>query len=68
VRTFLNERLEVDHAEVTSIMVGKKTKIPMDCRLMKKGVLYLQLLNQGGNILAPHRGHILMAHVLGTVV
>jgi len=35
--TFLNERLEGDHAEVTSIMVGKKTKIPMDYRLMKKG-------------------------------
>ena len=37
VMTFLNERLEGDHAEVTSIMVGKKTKIPMDYRLMKKG-------------------------------
>lgn len=35
--TFLNERLEGNHAEVTSIMVGKKTEIPMDYRLMKKG-------------------------------
>jgi phospholipid transport system substrate-binding protein len=35
--TFLNERLEGDHAEVTSLMVGKKTEIPMDYRLMKKG-------------------------------
>ena len=35
--TFLNERLEGDHAEVKSIMVGKKTEIPMDYRLMKKG-------------------------------
>ena len=34
---FLNERLEGDHAEVMSIMVGKKTEIPMDYRLMKKG-------------------------------
>jgi phospholipid transport system substrate-binding protein len=34
---FLNERLEGDHAEVTSLMVGKKTEIPMDYRLMKKG-------------------------------
>jgi phospholipid transport system substrate-binding protein len=33
---FLNERLEGDHAEVKSIMVGKKTEIPMDYRLMKK--------------------------------
>ena len=35
--TFLNERLEGNHAEVRSIMVGKKTEIPMDYRLMKKG-------------------------------
>jgi ABC-type transporter MlaC component len=35
--TFLNERLEGDHAEVKSLMVGKKTVIPMDYRLMKKG-------------------------------
>ena len=35
--TFLNERLEGNHAEVKSIMVGKKTEIPMDYRLMKKG-------------------------------
>ncbi len=35
--TFLNERLQGDHAEVKSIMVGKKTEIPMDYRLMKKG-------------------------------
>jgi phospholipid transport system substrate-binding protein len=34
--TFLNERLEGNHAEVKSIMVGKKTEIPMDYRLMKK--------------------------------
>src|SRR5437868_3803562 len=35
--TFLNERLEGNYAEVQSIMVGKKTEIPMDYRLMKKG-------------------------------
>src|SRR6267143_1001965 len=35
--TFLNEQLEGNHAEVKSIMVGKKTEIPMDYRLMKKG-------------------------------
>jgi phospholipid transport system substrate-binding protein len=35
--TFLNERLEGNHAEVKSIMVGKKTEMPMDYRLMKKG-------------------------------
>jgi phospholipid transport system substrate-binding protein len=35
--TFLNERVEGNHAEVKSIMVGKKTEIPMDYRLMKKG-------------------------------
>ena len=34
---FLNERLEGDHAEVKSIMVGKKTEIPLDYRLMLKG-------------------------------
>ena len=34
---FLNEQLEGNHAEVKSIMVGKKTEIPMDYRLMKKG-------------------------------
>lgn len=34
--TFLNERLEGNHAEVKSILVGKKTEIPMDYRLMKK--------------------------------
>ena len=33
---FLNERLEGNHAEVKSILVGKKTEIPMDYRLMKK--------------------------------
>lgn len=35
--TFLRELLEGDHAEVRSIMVGKKTEIPMDYRLIKKG-------------------------------
>ena len=35
--TFLNERLEGNHAEVKSLLVGKKTEIPMDYRLMKKG-------------------------------
>ena len=35
--TFLNEQLEGNHAEVKSIMVGKKTEISMDYRLMKKG-------------------------------
>ena len=34
---FLNERLEGDHAEVKSIMVGKKTDTPLDYRLMMKG-------------------------------
>lgn len=34
---FLNERLEGDYAEVKTIMVGRKTDIPMDYRLMKKG-------------------------------
>jgi phospholipid transport system substrate-binding protein len=33
---FLNERLDENYAEVKSIMVGKKTEIPMDYRLMKK--------------------------------
>jgi len=33
---FLNERLEGNYAEVKSIMVGKKTEIPLDYRLMKK--------------------------------
>jgi phospholipid transport system substrate-binding protein len=35
--TFLNERLEGNYAEVKSIMVGRKTEIPMDYRLMLKG-------------------------------
>ena len=35
--TFLNERIEGNHAEVKSIMVGKKTETPMDYRLMMKG-------------------------------
>jgi phospholipid transport system substrate-binding protein len=35
--TFLTERIEGDHAEVKSIMVGKKTELPMDYRLIKKG-------------------------------
>ena len=35
--TFLTERIDGDHAEVKSIMVGKKTELPMDYRLMKKG-------------------------------
>jgi len=35
--TFRSERLEGNYAEVKSIMVGKKTEIPMDYRLMKKG-------------------------------
>jgi len=34
---FLSERLEGDHAEVKSIMVGKKTETPLDYRLMMKG-------------------------------
>ena len=34
---FLNERLEGNHAEVKSIMVGKKTEFPMAYRLMLKG-------------------------------
>jgi phospholipid transport system substrate-binding protein len=34
---FLTERLEGDYAEVKSIMVGKKTEMPLDYRLMKKG-------------------------------
>jgi phospholipid transport system substrate-binding protein len=33
---FLNERLEGNHAEVKTTMVGKKTEIPLDYRLMKK--------------------------------
>jgi len=33
---FLNERIEGNHAEVMSIMVGKKTEIPLDYRLMQK--------------------------------
>jgi phospholipid transport system substrate-binding protein len=33
---FLNERIEGDYAEVKSIMVGKKTEVPLDYRLMKK--------------------------------
>ena len=35
--TFLNERIEGNHAEVKSIMVGKKSEIPLDYRLMMKG-------------------------------
>jgi phospholipid transport system substrate-binding protein len=35
--TFLNERREGNYAEVKSLLVGKKTEIPMDYRLMKKG-------------------------------
>jgi phospholipid transport system substrate-binding protein len=35
--TFLSERIEGDHAEVKSIMVGKKSEIPLDYRLMMKG-------------------------------
>ena len=35
--TFLTERIEGDYAEVKSIMVGKKTELPMDYRLIKKG-------------------------------
>jgi phospholipid transport system substrate-binding protein len=34
---FLNERLEGNHAEVKSLLVGKKTEMPMDYRLMKQG-------------------------------
>jgi phospholipid transport system substrate-binding protein len=34
---FLNEQLKGDYAEVRSIMVGKKTEIPLDYRLMMKG-------------------------------
>jgi phospholipid transport system substrate-binding protein len=33
---FINERLEGNYAEVKSIMVGKKTEIPLDYRLMMK--------------------------------
>jgi len=33
---FLNERLDGDYAEVKSIMVGRKTEIPLDYRLMMK--------------------------------
>jgi len=33
---FLNERLDGNYAEVKSILVGKKTEIPMDYRLMEK--------------------------------
>ena len=35
--TFLKERLDGNYAEVKSIMVGKKTEIPMDYRLVLKG-------------------------------
>jgi len=35
--TFLKERLDGNYAEVKSIMVGKKTEIPMDYRLVMKG-------------------------------
>ena len=34
---FLNERLEGDHAEVKTVMVGKKTETPLDYRLLLKG-------------------------------
>ena len=34
---FLKERLEGNHAEVKSLLVGKKTEIPMDYRLLKQG-------------------------------
>jgi phospholipid transport system substrate-binding protein len=34
---FLNERIEKDYAEVKSLMVGKKTEIPLDYRLLRKG-------------------------------
>src|SRR5262249_62404994 len=34
---FLNERLEGDYAEVRTVMLGRKTDIPMDYRLLKKG-------------------------------
>jgi phospholipid transport system substrate-binding protein len=34
---FLGERLVGNQAEVKSIMVGKKSKTPMDYRLIKKG-------------------------------
>jgi len=33
---FLNERLEGNYAEVRSLMVGKKTEIPLDYRLLLK--------------------------------
>jgi phospholipid transport system substrate-binding protein len=33
---FLNERLDGNYAEVKTILVGKKTEIPMDYRLMEK--------------------------------
>jgi phospholipid transport system substrate-binding protein len=35
--TFLNERLDGTYAEVKSIMVGKKTEIPISYRLLLKG-------------------------------
>ena len=35
--TFLTERREGNHAEVKSLMVGKKTEVSMDYRLIKKG-------------------------------
>jgi phospholipid transport system substrate-binding protein len=35
--TFLTERREGNHAEVKSLMVGKKSEISMDYRLIKKG-------------------------------
>jgi phospholipid transport system substrate-binding protein len=34
--TFLSEQLEGDHAEVKTVMVGKKTETLLDYRLMKK--------------------------------
>ena len=34
---FLSERLEGNHAEVKSLMIGKKTETPLDYRLMMKG-------------------------------
>ena len=33
---FLNERIENEYAEVKSLMVGKKTEIPLDYRLLLK--------------------------------
>jgi len=34
--TYLKEQLEGDHAEVKTVLVGKKTELPMNYRLMKK--------------------------------